>query len=177
MIKILLYKLIRCILIVFIGCTILFTKCSFFKFDSIKYVNEEIGIDISNCNIEKEIDTHGGINGDGDYLIVADCSKDNNSVKKQVTNWRSLPLSKNLQTIMYGGTISGRDYRYNLAKDHNIPKIKNGYYYFIDRYAIQYRDINNINSDENLFNRYSFNFTLAMFDEDNKKIYYYEFDT
>ena len=31
--------------------------------------------------------------------------------------------------------------------------------------------------NNNVGNRYSYNFTLALYDEDNNKFYYYEFDT
>lgn len=159
-------------LIFLIVLTFLFKMC-FFKFDPTKYIKKEIGLDIGTCNIEKESNTHGGIHGDGDYLIVADCSKNIENIKKQISDWNKLPLSKNLQQIMYGGNINGQESYLHLAKDNNIPEIKNGYYLFVDRH----RESKNINSDKDLFGRFSFNFTLIMFDEDTKKIYYYEFDT
>lgn len=50
----------------------------------------------------------------------------------------------------------------------NILKIK---------ILIQKKKIEDRHSDSEIFNRYSYNFTLALYDEDNNKFYYYEFDT
>ena len=51
--------------------------------------------------------------------------------------------------------------------------INKGYYYFLDRHdeAIYY------NSDENVLNRFSYNFTIALYNEETNKLYYYELDT
>ncbi len=148
-----------------------------------KYINKKIGIDISKCKIEKDKDTHGGFLGDGYYIVIANCEQ---KPLAEIKEWKKLPLSQNLQLIMYGGTKDDSTYLYNLAEESGIPEIKNGYYYFYDRVDGEYfkdkntdteKKIEDRHSDSEIFNRYSYNFTLALYDEDNNKFYYYEFDT
>ena len=74
---------------------------------------------------------------------------------------------------MYGGYKGDMYYGYELAEKNGIPKIENGYYLFIDRHD----SVTDEHSDEDLFSRYSFNFTIAFYDLDTNNFYYYEFDT
>ncbi len=134
------------------------------------YIKKEIGVDISSCSILIDNDTHGGLLGDGDYFAKAKCSDD---FIKQLDSWQELPLSRNLDLIMYGGYKDRAYYSYELALDMGIPEIKNGYYLFIDRSD----EATDIHSDEDLFDRYSFNFTIVLYDTDTNYFYYYEFDT
>lgn len=104
--------------------------------------------DISNelrISIPKEVeissyDTHSGFHGDGTTYTrikfrneVAEniCTeiKDNN-------NWNKLPLSENLQLIMYGGTKNNIEFNYNLADEVGIPIVESGYWIFIDRFDV-----------------------------------------
>ena len=56
---------------------------------------------------------------------------------------------------------------------YSLPKIKNGIYYFRDRYAENYPEEADININE----RYSYNFTACLLDLDTNKLYIYELDT
>ena len=63
-----------------------------------------------------------------------------------------------------------------LTDDNNnpvIPQIENGYYYFLDRHS---RSVDSYD-DSDVLDRYSFNFTIAIYDADNDILYYVEFDT
>ena len=156
--------------IILLSICLMVTSC---KFGTAKQqIKRELNIDVSKCSIEKDKDTHGGFLGDGDYIAVLDCNNNFNNMKKKLLSWNKLPLSENLQLIMYGGKKDGMEYEYNLALENKIPEIKNGYYYFINRH----RDASSKQSDD-IFNHYSFNFTLAMYDLDTNKLYYYKFDT
>lgn len=135
-----------------------------------EHIKEIIGIDVSSCKIENIKNTHGGFLGDGDTTIKLNCQENKEVILKQFTNWKTLPLTENLQLEMYGGEKDGVDYLYGHAKENGIPAITNGYYYFIDRQT-------NKTSDEELFNAYSYNFTLALYDIDTNLMYYYELDT
>lgn len=139
------------------------------------FIKNHTGMDVSKCKKIVEKDSHGGFPADGEMMIEYDCSKADMKIDK--TKLKKLPLSENLNLIMYGGKKDGRTYMYNLASDNGIPNIEDGYYYFFDDYGKYYKDIDNYNSDEKLFDRYSFNFTLIMFDNHTKHLYYYEFDT
>ncbi len=158
-----------------ISLTLVFILTGCFYRSTDKYVKHEIGLDVSSCTLVNDTDSHGGCHGDGERTIIFDCS--NTNTLDQFKNWNTLPLSSNLDIMMYNGSKDGEDYGYGLALENNIPKIANGYYYFVDRYAKQYKDNDDIHSDNKLLDRSSSNFTLAMYDLDTNYLYYYEYDS
>lgn len=123
--------------------------------------------------VVEEADTHGGFHGDGTYYIILDCSDDQEQALSIVADWETLPLSENLELMLYGGTREGVIYGYDLAETAKIPKIENGYYYFYDRHS----ESTDSRDDSELFERSSFNFSLALYDVDTSTLYYVEFDT
>ena len=135
------------------------------------YINEEIHINISDCNIKEAYDNH--FIGDGESYIKADCSNNYKNIEEQIDSWNKMPLSENLQLAMYGGVKNEMYYGWEFAKEVGIPEIKNGKYLFIDRHS----ESKDTSSDEDLFNRHSHNFTVAMYDSDSKYLYYYEGDS
>lgn len=161
------------ILVIFllIIAIIYFILCK--RYTPTKYIEKEINLNISSCDILLDNDTHGGLLGDGEHIIKADCSDTSKDILEQITYWNEFPLSRNLKLIMYGGYKDGKYYGYELAEKNAIPKIENGYYLFIDRHD----GVTDEHSDEDLFNRYSFNFTIAFYDLDTNYFYYFEFDT
>ena len=140
-----------------------------------KFIKNNTGIAVSKCKKVVENDNHGGFHGDGETMKEYDCSKVD--IKVDEGKLKKFPLSENLNLIMYGGEKDGVKYMYNLASESGIPYIEEGYYYFFDDYGKMYKDTDDYNSDKKLFDRYSFNFTLIMFDSNTKHLYYYEFDT
>ena len=112
-------------------------------------------INIKDCKILKEEDTHGGFHGDGEYYLEVSCDK------KEITTWKKLPLSDELQKF------------YNNNLEDKIPNIKEGYYHFIDRHD----EAKNRTSDIELNKRASYNFSIAFYDTKTNKIYLYELDT
>lgn len=152
---------------------ILFNMCGCYSNDdAVSYVKNKINFDLSACTISHEEDTHGGFLGDGEYILMADCAN-KTDINEQISSWNKLPLSNNLELIMYGGMVGDYVYGYDFAKKYNIPVIENGYYYFINRHSNAISPSN----DENLFNEYSFNFSLALYDSDTNMFYYFELDT
>ena len=121
---------------------------------------KKIEINNAKCKLEKDIDTHKGFLGDGEYFAKIKCS--NLNYKKLSNNWKQLPLSNELNNIME-----------NTYEKYPIPHITNGYYYFLDRHS----NAKNKHDETNLNNRYSYNFTLAFIDINTNIIYYYELDT
>ncbi len=121
--------------------------------------------------IEKN-DSHGGFHGDGLFHISLDCSENTEEAHMLTDGWKSLPLSENLQLIMYGGTKNGVYYAYNLAEESSIPLVKNGYFRFYDK-----QSESDHADDTNLFGRYSFNIELAIYDAEKEIFYYIKFDT
>ena len=123
--------------------------------------------------VVEEMDTHGGFVGDGSYYLILDCSDNTEDALSIVADWNELPLSENLNLIMYGGEKDGKTYGYDLSEKAHMPVIENGYYYFEDRHS----EAKDVSDDSELFSRASFNFSLAVYDSDTNRLYYFEFDT
>lgn len=121
----------------------------------------------------EESDTHGGFHGDGWYRLILDCSENREQALENVSSWKKFPLSENLDLLLYGGEKDGVTYGYHLAEKAKIPGIKNGYYRFYDRHS----ESMDRSDDSELLDRYSFNFSLAVYDSDTDRLYYFEFDT
>ncbi len=143
---------------------LLLTGCSFNN--KLDYVSKKLDVNLDNCKIESETDTHSGFLGDGDYFSKITCSEDIN------INWKELPLSEELNRVMNLEQCNDKDCK-NVYDRYNIPNIENGYYYFLDRHS-ESKDKNN---DKDLNNRSSDNFSVGIYDKDNKILYYYELDT
>ncbi len=138
-------------------------------YDDKNEIEKRYGIDLSGAKIISDADTHGGFFGDGDRFTSFDVSSWK-TLKEETAHWENLPLTENLEIIMYGGEIDGTIYGYDLAKKGNIPHIEDGKYYFTDRQ-------HELNTDTDLFSGASFNFTLFMLDEKENILYMVEFDT
>ena len=122
-------------------------------------------------SVIEELDTHGGFQGEGSHYLILDCSDNKEKALEIVRDWKKLPLSKNLNHIVYGE--EDINFEINLAEEAHIPKIENGYYIFVDSQA----EGKDSRDDSELFNRSSFNFEIAVYDCDTDKMYYVEFDT
>ena len=134
-------------------------------------ISEEIGIDISDGGIVYDNDTHSG-NGDGTKCVIFEF--DNDEVFDKIennANWNKLPFDETVETLVYGISNENESIGpYLTDEDGNsmIPKIENGYYFFKDGQA---------DKDKEILDRYSFNFTVAVYDNDNNKMYFCELDT
>lgn len=135
--------------------------------------NNILGFDVTGYNIIEEEDTHGGFHGDGIYHLILDCSNDPQKAQNMVGDWTQLPLSENLNLVMYGGEKDGTYYEFNFAEKSNFPMIENGVYKFYDRHSEAVDPFD----DSQLLSRYSYNFSLAMYDIDNDILYYFALDT
>ena len=142
-----------------------------------KKISATLGIKIpANVKIEYE-DTHGGFHGDGETFAKIEFDAfQAEEILRQIESLEScheLHLSANLHLIMYGGEKDNVEYIYNFAKKFGIPHIKKGYWFFIDRHDKS----TSPEKDEDIFERSSFNFTLAIYDTDTNTLYYFELDT
>ena len=124
--------------------------------------------------ILEEKDTHGGFHGDGSYYLILDCSQNVEKARGIVENWTPLPLSETLHIVMYGGEKDGINYGYNFAEEAHWPTIENGVYKFVDRYNGYLKDRSD---DSEMLDRYSVNFSIAVYDLDSDILYYFEMDT
>lgn len=161
-------KIIMIILAAILACVVL-SSCNTAESEDAEY----FGFKTSEFTIVDEEDTHGGFHGDGSYYLILDCSEKAEEAGEIIEDWKPLPLTENLQLIMYGGVKDGENYGYNLAEISKWPVINNGVYKFVDRHheAVEETD------DADLFDRYSFNFSIAVYDLDTNTLYYFELDT
>lgn len=132
-----------------------------------------LGFNPNAFTVVEEEDTHGGFHGDGSCYLILDCSRNTEHAKKITQDWKQLPLTENLQLAMYGGEKNGVQYDYNFAEEAHWPIIRNGVYKFVDRHS----EAVDKSDDTNLFSRYSFNFSIALYDLDTNILYYFEMDT
>jgi len=134
-----------------------------------KDIEDHYAIDLKGAEIISYDDTHGGFFGDGERFVVFDVSEWDK--KEEVTaKWEGLPLTENLELIMYGGKKDEMTYGFNFAEKNGIPAIIDGKYFFYDRLHENY-------SDRDLFSGASFNFTVFMYDNNTHKLYMLEVDT
>lgn len=166
----------RILILLMIGLILIFLIVSikdYFLPSINKRISKSIGIKIPNSiNIDYK-DNHGGLNGDGETVAIIHFDAiDADIISYQISNsnnWNQLPLSKNLDRIMYKTESS----KYNLSELLSMPKIENGYWFFNNRH----HSSTDSKNDYNLFGQSSFNFTVAIYDIDTNILYYLEFDT
>ena len=130
-----------------------------------------MGFDKTEYTIVAEEDTHGGFHGDGSYYLILDCSSNPEEALSIVREWKPMPLSENLNLLMYGGEKDGGVYGYKLAEEAHWPEIEHGYYRFVDEQSADSAD------DSGLFDRLSYNFEIAAYDTDTNLFYFFRFDT
>lgn len=130
------------------------------------------GLSAEEFAVVTQTDSHGGFHGDGLHVLVLDCAQNREKALETVEGWNSLPLSEPLRLMMYGGEKDGVVYGY-LGEKNLLPEIENGFYRFEDRHD-QSRDPAD---DTSLLSRASFNFSLAVYDADTDRLYYFEMDT
>ena len=135
-----------------------------------EYVQKLSGLDISGSTIVSIEDTHGGFHGDGELIVIFDCTEIADSVVEQMENWKTMPMTDNLQRLMYGGD---GDHTVGIGGSVGIPQIEKGYYFFWDRHS----ESSDPTSDSELNSRHSWNFTLLLYDADHSLLYLFEFDT
>lgn len=156
-------RYVKLIIVTIIVCVV-FSSCS-----TVGY----FGFRTSAFTVIEEKDTHGGFLGDGTYYLILDCSERKEQATELIKDWKPLPLTENLQLIMYGGEKNGVSYAYDLAEEAHWPIINNGVYKFVDRHS----EAVGKSDDASLFERHSYNFSIAAYDLDTNILYYFEFDT
>ena len=161
-------KYVKLITVITVICLV-FSSCAVVGRSQAEY----FGFKTSVFPVVDEKDTHGGFLGDGEYYLILDCSAETEQAAELIKDWKPFPLTENLQLIMYGGVKNGVHYGYNLSEEAQWPIITNGVYKFVDRHtqAVDKTD------DARLFDRGSYNFSIAAYDLDTHTLYYFEFDT
>lgn len=115
----------------------------------------------------EEKDTHGGSHGDGEALVKVyfsdkQAEKFIRKIDKNI-HWDKLPMKDILQTCINN----------NITDEISVPIIENGYWFFLDRHS-KATDKYNYND---MFDRASSNYSIAIFDIDSNVLYIYSLDT
>jgi hypothetical protein len=128
-----------------------------------------LGLDLSQGTVTRQEDSHGGFHGDGSaFTVVTFDAEDRQTLEGEMDGdcWHPLPMTENVAQAVE-----------RLALDEDdaplIPEVAQGYYYFRDRSSASQDPAD----DSALFDRYSYNFTLAAYDSETGTLYYYELDT
>ena len=138
---------------------------SFFWYDyqngitpSAAYLHRELGIARDEYTVLHEQDDHGGFHGDGMYFVVLDCSGKTEEMQKLTEDWRELPLPSNLHEKLYGGKFWDAD-----PVENGLIEVANdGCYYFNNRH-----DDARHSWDTEIEGKFSYNFSIAVFNREN----------
>ncbi len=159
---------------------LILTSCAFGN-NKNEYSSEEIsktiGVDVTYIETATIIDSHGGM-GDGCACITMTFEDDRceNGVSSSEL-WHELPLSDNLMKIVYGAVEEGYYISPYITFDDDktpcISYVEEGYYFFLDRHSKS----KNIYDDSEIFERSSYNLTVAIYDSQSDTLYYLELDT
>ncbi len=137
--------------------------------------SEELGINVSEGEEISNYDTHSG-NGDGASCVTFQFSNDNLLEEiKSNPEWKSFPLDETVKTLVYGvstETSAIGPYLNDNEGKSLVPEIQNGYYLLIDRQVEKDKAL-----EEDILHRYSFNFTLGIYDTDTNTLYFCKLDT
>ena len=177
-------KLVVAVILLTASACLLLTGCGLWDYLFVGTATEHeilskgLGMDLSEAEIRTYEDTHGGFHGDGETyaeLIFSNdafCSAIENDAR-----WKKLPLTPTLDVVVYGGMLTNGESWSSFIKDDDgnllVPTVTEGYYYFYDRSA----ESKDPTDDSEILDRYSVNFTLAIYDAETNTLYYYEIDT
>ncbi|MDE6922483.1 MAG: hypothetical protein K2P01_02895 [Oscillospiraceae bacterium] len=125
----------------------------------LRQIGRALDVDLSAGTLVRFEDSHGGFLGDG--KSVAEIAIDGlEGELAETSGWRSLPMTDSAaQAVRLCGEEGAL--------------VEDGFYYLYDRHS----DSADPYDDSQLHERYSWNFTAAVYDSGNGRLYFYEFDT
>lgn len=137
-------------------------------------ISRVLGTDVSAGEIVEEFDSHGGFHGDGYTCTILQFPE---GTEPLLPGREDLPLPEELEAAAYGLTVErdGMSFSRGPLRDEDapeIPPIEHGWYWFCD-----YNAENDPRDPGGLWDRYSFNYVLILFDADTDRLYYTKLDT
>lgn len=144
-------------------------------------ISKRLSLDCSSAEIMQSYDSHGGFLGDGTSFYALQFSDSSQAERISTSgDWKPLPLTDTLKAVAWGEQDDEHDFAPMIIKDNDwdhplIPKVENGYYFFLDRHS----NATDPKDDSMLLDesRPSYNFTLAIYDTDSDILYYSQVDT
>lgn len=157
--------------VVFLVTAILLTGCFFT--DDRAHIEKTLGISLENAKEISHQDDHGGFHGDGILSVCYEFPDDSlEQTLKTAPHWKTLPLAEELNPVFHLHIASGLKL-YGKNEEQLLPDVLNGYYFFYDRHSESADPYDGRETG----NRYSYNFTAAVYDADTNRLYYTELDT
>ena len=125
-------------------------------------IGRALGLDLSAGTLLRIEDSHGGFHGDG--LRLAEVTVE--GLVEKLANaggWRPLPMSDSAAQAL----------RLCEAEEETVEETAEGFYYFYDRHS----ECEDPYDSTQMHSRFSYNFTMAVYDNGNGRLYFYELDT
>lgn len=155
---------------------VLFSSLLMLKYGGPSEWKEAAGVGLSGIGMSRisEYDDHDNFLGDGTSMKVYSLSSREKGIARmqQGEGWRPLPLDENASRLAYGDE-EHLPYLKDSQARTLAPKIQEGFWYFEDRQA---QDEESKHSTD-VFGRYSYNFTLAIYDANAERLYILKLDT
>ena len=141
---------------------------------TLRTIGRQLDLDLSRATLTEYRDTHGGFHGDGETVAVITLPRDaaleaEDRMRYGQPYWQALPLRQDLQQALYGSETHGALFTDD-AGNPLLPEVKGGWYYFYDEQGHPY-------IEDSIYDRGSFNFTLAVYDPSHYILYYFVLDT
>lgn len=149
----------RFITLVLMVCLLLSGCAMGEKGRELRQIGRTLGVDLSAGTLERFEDSHGGFHGDG--VTSAEVALAGLAEKlEEIPGWRPLPMTENAaKALERCGGAGGA--------------AAEGFYYLYDRHG----ESEDPYDDSQLDRRYSWNFTIAVYDSRLGRLYYCEMDT
>jgi len=137
-------------------------------------VGEILGLSLSGGEELFYEDTHGGFHGDGGTWAVYAFAPDNSpaeEIPEKAQGWHPLPAGGSVEKVLYGqyGLPAPEGY----GEETFFPQAAEGWYFFLDRHS----EAEDCWAEEGFLERYSQNYTLAVYDTADERLYYFKLDT
>ena len=134
-------------------------------------IAETLGVQAQTGEIVYADDSHAGFHGDGEAFVILEFAEDDELVRsiEENAHWHELPMNEAERLLAYGPVVEGL-----LPEAENLlPDVEEGWYRLIDRQIPAGEEAD----AERMMERYSYNFTLGVYDAARKRLYYVEIDT
>jgi len=146
--------------------------CSLFE-GTQQRLSRELGLDLKRAELLEEQGDHGAF-GDGEEIVVLQVPEDARAVlEAQIRDnpdWRPLPMTEAMNEALYSEWPT---FTRSSNGTHLFPEVRDGYYFFRNRQ----KDAEDPMEMDAIWGRASYNFTLALYDRESGKVYYYALDT
>ena len=156
----------RALVILALLCALTLTTCTGDTQGTLGELSTALGTDLAQGTVLEEWDDHGGFHGDGArWVELSLAGADPAPVFSQEAGWHATPLPEELEAVWYGVT-----------RQTDQGEVSAGPY-LPEGVSDRHGEAEDPGDPSDLFSRYSYNFTAALYDAAGETLYYYELDT